>query len=213
VKRTLRALLAIAAIEGVIACTVSANVGDLSATPAESGSDAPATDSPAADGAPNDGATSDAEASIPIDAGCGVDFAHEGTSVDVQVQMASPPQFTGGTIVPGIYVLTAQNVYYAGTTGTVRIRETMRLRGSATAGAIERLTEAEKPSGSFKAYPLHGETITWFAPSAPNGPSFFLTPECPKKSFQGTGEFSAVGDTLTLFDAKDAVERVYHRVH
>ncbi len=205
-------LLSIGVIEGVIACTVSANVGDLSATSAESGSDAPANDGGADAFPPSDAEAEDAAdgSDAPLlEAGCGVTLAQEASFVDVQVQMTGPPNFVGGTIVPGIYVLTAMNVYFAGTTGTVRVRETMRVRGTSPAGAFDRLTEAQNPSGSFMGYPLHGETSTW---RAPNGPIFFQTPECPTKSFEGTGNFTAQGTTLSVFDGQRSVERVYRRL-
>lgn len=193
----------------VIACTVSANVGGLdvdsrdaaeASSPNDASSDAPAD-------APAEEDVADATA---FDAGCGIAFPQEASFVDVAVTTAVPPSYGGGTIAPGTYALVAMRAFMAGTTGTMQVRETMVLRGSAEAGARERLTEARNATGSFKAYPLHGETSTWQAPS---GPSFFETPECPTKSFQTTGRYEASGDTLAIFDDVNVIERTYRRTH
>jgi hypothetical protein len=214
VKRASLALLAplvmlsIAAIEGAIACTVSSNVGDLSAAVNESGSEA-ASDAASSDGALEDSPASNADADLPLDAGCGVGFAQQGTFVDVQVRTGVQPSFAGGTIVPGMYVLTALDIFYSGNTGTMQIRETMRVRGTNPAGTFDLLTEARNPSGSFTGYPLHGETITW---NAPNASIFFQTPECPAAMPEGTGNFSAQGESLTVFDAQEGIVRTYRRL-
>ena len=199
-----------------IACTVSANVGDLggggvldAAGDAPPGSDGGLTDALAADSAVNGEGGPDADPA-PIDAGCGVTFGHRGGFVDVGIVMGPTPNLTGGTIVAGMYELTALRVYFTGAeSGTMQVRETMRVRGSTTAGAFDRLTEAQNATGSFHAYPLHGETHT-FQTGA--GPGIFVKPECPTEDFETSGRFDAKGDTLTLFDSFELVERVYRRV-
>jgi hypothetical protein len=100
-------------------------------------------------------------------------------------------------------------VYYGGQSGTMEVRETIRIHGSSSAGTIDRLTEARNASGTFQTYPLHGETTTYQTGA---GPAFFVTPECPTPSFQSTSEYGVGTDTLTLFDDADGIERVYQRV-
>jgi len=207
---------------GVVAaaCTVSANVGELEAlpeggansgeagvlgdaTPSPDGSLASSSDAGAPDGSPDP---------TPIDAGCGVAFAHATTSgfVDIQVINGPPPNANGGTIVLGTYVLITMRSYFAMHTGTMQVRETIRVRGSVTAGAVDTLTEARSATGTFATYPLHGETFTWQRGGAT--PAFFITPECPKKDFQKTGTFKSEADTLMIFDDETGFERVYRRV-
>jgi len=189
----------------LLACVTRANVGDLEATPDASSNDA----APAIDGARSD-ASSASDVSTPtIDAGCNVGFPQEGSVVDIAVINGAPPFLNGGGIVLGTYELTAIRVFAGGTTGTARVRETIVVRGGATAGAIDRLTETTSATGSFKNVPLHGETVTWEAPS---GPVFFQTNECPKKEPERTGTFEANGTTLRIFDDQSVIEREYRRI-
>ena len=215
-KRPVPVLLSIAAALGVIACMVTANVGtELSAMPAESGSDGPppANDGATPDVAIVDGATSDADGTAqppPVDAGCDVSFAQEATFVNAQALPGVPPSYVGGTIVAGTYVLTAMNAYNVHTAGTVQIRETLRVRGPGLMGAFDRLTEAQNASGPFSASALHGESSTWRTPGAS---FFFETPQCPAQGLERHGEFTTQGDTLRVIDLDNLVERIYQRRH
>jgi hypothetical protein len=198
----------------LLACTVSANVGDLGgggvldaaddSSSANDGGTEPRLDSSPANDAGADGDP------VPLDAGCGVSFPQRGSFIDVGIVQGPTPSLSGGNIVPGLYELTAMRVYFDGSqSGTMRVRETMRVRGSAAAGAFDRLTEARDATGSFQAYPLHGETLTYEKAA---GPGIWLTPECPTKDFQTSNRFDMKGDTLILFDDLEFVERVYRRV-
>ena len=198
-----------------IACTVSANVGDLGGGGiVDAAGDVPeSSDAGPSDGhvdpAPEHDGGADADPT-PIDAGCGVAFAQRGSFVDVGIIQGPPPLLNGGTIAAGLYALTAMRVYYDGSqSGTMQVRETLRVRGSTTAGTFDRLTEARNASGSFVAHPLHGETIT-FQTAA--GPTIFVKPECPKPDFETGDRFDVQGDTLILFDESTWTERVYRRV-
>ena len=198
----------------VVACTVSANVGDLGGGGVlDAAGDAPPDSDGGLDALADSPVTSDGGADAdpaPIDAGCGVTFGQRGGFVDVGIVMGPTPNLSGGTIVAGLYELTAMRVYFTGAeSGTMQVRETMRVRGSSTAGAFDRLTEAQSATGSFQAYPLHGETHT-FQTGA--GPGIFVKPECPTEDFETSGRFDAKGDTLTLFDDLEFIERVYRRV-
>jgi hypothetical protein len=191
------------------ACTVAANVGDLgAAAPAETAAEGSASEP--ADGAAITDATTGGDAlAPPADAGCGVDFAQEGTFVSVRSVIGAPPGYVGGTITAGTYVLTSLSYYAGGVDGTLETRETLVVRGLPPVGAFERLTESRKPTGSLKALPIHGESSTW---RTPNAQFLFETPECPTEAFEITGQFTAQGTNLTLYDAENAVERVYRRV-
>ena len=207
-RRALLFFLLVTATAGAIACTTAANVGDLSRGSAESG--APGLDGEAPDASSSDAPPGDPDgAPPPSDAGCGVTFAQEATFIDVQVQNGVPPDHSGGTVVPGTYVLTAMSVYFAGTTGTVRMRETMEVHGGSPSGTLYRLIEAQNASGSFANIALHGERSLY---ESTNNPAFFVTAECPAKGFQRTGEFTAQGTTLVVYDAAKGIERTYRRL-
>lgn len=205
-------LLTIAFTAGSIACTITSNVGDLAARGAEAGgtgSDG-GPETTIGDGPTSPEAEAEAEAAPPtIDAGCGVTFAQEGSFLDIQVKLGGRPQQFGGTVVPGTYVLTSMVVFYPGTTGTARIRETLQLRGGPDNGAIVRLTETEQASGSFVNAPLHGERSLF---QATNGPGFFTTPTCPNEDFQTTGAITVSGSTLVLLDDTTGTNRTYTRL-
>lgn len=193
-----------------LACVVTADVGDLGATPSDAGPGSSDGATPiGSDAGPPPDAATDAT-TPPVDAGCGVAFAQEASFVDVQVVQGPTPFFNGGTIVPGTYALTSFRDYYPNRQGTLQVRETMVVRGSSTVGVLERLTEARSASGSFEAYPLHGETTTYDASG--NTPGILTTPECPTKGFQGTGTFQSGVDTLSLWDDSAQIERVYRRL-
>ncbi len=199
-----------------IACIVRADVGDIDGP--DSGApddpeDASATDTTAP--SKDAGNTSDVDANDAgnldpiVDAGCGVTFAQQADFIDVQVVQGSTPSLKGGSFTPGIYALVAMRGYGSDKSGTMQVRETMRVRGSATNGAFDRLTEARNATGSFEAYPLHGETIVW---DVLGGTSYFETMECPKSFGDKSARFEASEDTLTLFDNADWIERVYQRL-
>lgn len=197
-----------------MACTVSANVGDLGGGGVlDASGDAPTSSDGGMTDAPEDPPPLDGGADgdpIAIDAGCGVSFAQRGAFVDVGIVQGPTPSLSGGAIASGLYELTAMRVYFDGSqSGTMQVRETMRVRGSPSAGAFDRLTEARNATGSFQAYPLHGATITFLAGA---GPTIFVTPECPKKDFETGARFDAKGDTLTLFDDATWTERVYRKI-
>jgi len=209
-------LLTTAFTAGSIACTITSNVGDLAARGAEAdgtGSDGdggPETTIGDRPTSPEAEAEAEAEAASPtIDAGCGVTFAQEGSFLDIKVKQGGRPQHFGGTVVPGTYVLTSMVVFYPGTTGTARIRETLQLRGGPDNGAIVRLTETEQASGSFVNAPLHGERSLF---RATNGPGFFTTPACPTEDFQTTGAITVSGTTLVLLDDLTGTDRTYTRL-
>lgn len=195
------------------ACTVSANVGDLDAVP-DAASDGATSD------APTDGSTEGARDALgadalddavgTIDAGCGVDFPPQGGFIDVAPVQSNPPSYTGGAVVPGLYVLEAMRVYAASPLqGTMQVRERLRVRGSTTGGAFDVVTEARAPTGTFEAYPLHGETTQWTAGA---GPVLFTTRECPAETFPDhLMNFQTDGLTLTITDPGLALERVYRR--
>ncbi len=192
---------------GLIACTVTSNVGDLPRSAAESGI-------PEGGGELPESSTLDAPLDpdgppSPVDAGCGVTFAQEATSIDIQVRSGVGPQPMGGAVVAGTYVLTAMEVYFAGTTGTARVRETMEVRGGSPSGTLYRLIEITAASGSFKDAPLHGETSLYEADVTT---SIFVTPQCPQKTFQSTGDYSVSGDTLRIYDGPKGIERTYRRL-
>ncbi len=204
-----------------MACTVTASVGDLDAPASVGDLDAPAGDA-GSDVASVDGNQSDREDTGPstsdtgtpdapatIDAGCGVIFAQEASFIDIGLVQGPTPNLMGGAVVTGLYELIAMRVYFGPHEGTMQVRETMRVRGSTTAGAFDRLTEARAATGTFVAYPIHGETITW---NTGAGPAIFQSPECPVRSFESPHRFGVSGDTLTLFDDQDAIERVYRRI-
>jgi hypothetical protein len=203
-----KASLLIAFVVGALACTVGANVGDLDALPSEDGGSTNASEAGTNDAA---GQADVSTADVPeaIDAGCGVDFAQQANFVDVGVVQGPTPDLFGGAIAPGIYELTAMRVYFGPSTGTMQVRETIRVRGSATAGAFDVLTEARAATGTFQSYALHGETITWQVGA---GPVMFLASECPTVRPEQGGRFDVKGDTLTLFDDMEAIERVYRRI-
>jgi hypothetical protein len=190
-----------------LACTVRANVGALDAVAADGGTEASIPHDARVDPTP-DASTNDAS-TPPLDAGCGVTFPQEASFVDVAASAGVPPSYAGGTIVLGTYELVEMRFFAAGVTGTMQVRETIVVRGSPQQGAIDRLTEARNPTGTFAAYPLHGETSTW---EAPNASFFFETPECPAKDFNRTGRYEATSQTLTIFDDQDVVERKYRRI-
>lgn len=207
-RRLLFFLLLVLPAAGALACTTTANVGDLSKSDPEAG--APGRDGEAPDASSSDAPSSDGDGGLPsVDRGCGVTFAQEATFIDIQVNNGSPPPHLGGTVVPGTYVLTAISVYYAGATGTARVRETMVVRGSAQVGTLDVLTETKDATGSFKNATLHGESTQF---DAPGGSAFFMTPQCPKKSFETTGAHSAQADTLLIFDDQAGFERTYRRL-
>ncbi|MCW5832428.1 MAG: hypothetical protein KIS78_08320 [Labilithrix sp.] len=195
-----------------IACTVGANVGELGASASDAGEDgSAATDGELVTEADASTSIVDAgrDAEPPIDAGCGVSFGQRGDFVDVGVVMGPPPNLNGGPIAAGLYELTALRVYFGAETGTMQVRETMRVRGSTTAGAFDRLTEARNAVGSFEAYPLRGETHTFEVGA---GPTIFVAPECPAPDLEHGTRFDVTGTTFTLFDDVTATERVYRRV-
>ncbi len=191
-----------------LGCVVTADVGGLEA-PADAGpaDGAPSPDPAEASPPPLDGG---ADALPLVDHGCGVTFAQEGAFVDVQVVVGPSPFLRGGTLVPGTYALVSRRDFYPNRQGTMQLRETMVVRGSASAGAFDVLTEARNATGSFKAYALHGETITY--DTGGGTPAMFTTEECPQKDFQRTGTFEAGGDTLVLWDDSEQIERTYHRM-
>lgn len=196
-----------------IACTVSANVGDLDRSSDDGGTDAPSAEVPQSDGDTKDAAapaTTDDSASLEaVDGGCGVVMPQYGKFFDIElVTKGNPPFPMGGTLQPGIYALLARRYYYSGDTGTMSVRETLRIRGSSSAGSFERLVEAKNASGSFEAYPAHGESSTFEV----QGPALIVTPECPHDDLQTTFQFETAGDGLTLFDNATSEERVYRRV-
>lgn len=203
-----------------IACTVGANVGDLGGTAADGATAEGGTSADAGDAATpggDDGSSSSDGSKLdtnapPIDAGCGVTFGHAATAawIDVQIINGPTPNLSGGTIVQGTYALTAMRVYFGGQTGTMKIRETIRIRGSSSDGTFDVLTEAQNATGTFNGYPLHGETINFTV--AGSTPGLFTTPECPKKDFQVNGRFDVKGDVLTWLDDERVIERVYTRV-
>ena len=39
-----------------------------------------------------------------------------------------------------------------------------------------------------------------------------MTPQCPQKELESTGDYTAAGDMLTVYDNATQVERVYRRV-
>lgn len=180
---------------------------DASGDVSSSGDDAPISSKDA--GTENLDASDGEEPAPAADAGCGVTLVQQAKFVDAEVVPGPTPDLKGGAFVPGTYTLVAMRIYGAGESGTMQVRETMRVRGSSTNGAFDRLTEARNATGSFEAYPLHGETITWDVSA---GPSYFETTECPKKFGDRSGRFEASNDTLTLFDNIDWIERVYQRL-
>lgn len=196
----------------MVACTVSANVGDLDRAVGDGGTEA----SPESDAAGAEGSDAAADAKEPIahsadvvDGGCGVVLPQHGKLVDIALVNGPPPSHSSeGTLTPGVYELTAVRVYFSGKSGTMSVRETMRVRGSSAAGTFERLMEAKNASGTFEAYPQHGERATFEV----QGPALFVTPECPKDDFERISHFSSVGDTLSVFDNSTSEERVYRRV-
>lgn len=200
----------------VAACTVSANVGDLDAIPSEDGTDAASPDAPVAPGAPVTDAGPDSGRSSPpsFEAGCGVTFVQQGTFFDVEVVHGVSPFLSGGAIVPGTYALVAMRVYDPEATGTMQIAETLRVRGSSSAGTLELLTESRSASGTFRAHPLRGERSTFEAAHASDvgDPSIFLTPECPTRDFGQFHRFGTNGDELTFFSEEAMIERVYRRI-
>jgi len=208
VKPTSLFLITSLLIAGLYACTVTSNVGDLARSDAESG--VPGADGDLPEGSLADTAQPDADgAPSSIDAGCGVTFPQEATLVDVQVRDGVSPQPTGGQVVAGTYVLTAMEVYFAGTTGTARVRETMEVRGGSPGGTIYRLIEAEQASGSFKNIPRHGETSLYDADVTS---TMFITPQCPQKRFQSGNEYSVKPDKLVIYESSNGIERTYQRL-
>jgi hypothetical protein len=198
------------ATASAFACTTTANVGDLTTTASDAEAGPLPTDGGVAEAAPSDAPVSDApiDAGPVVDAGCGVKLSQEASFIDIQVQNGGPSWAGGGSIVPGTYALTGMKVYYTGTTGTARVRETMLVRGSPTIGTLDVLTETESATGSFKNATLHGESTDYNAP----GDAFFFTPKCPKSDFEMTGRHLAQGTTLILYDASNGIERTYLRL-
>ena len=193
---------------GLIACTVTSNVGDLPRTGAESGIPEGGSDD-ALEGsvldAPLDG---DGPPVTPVDAGCGVTFAQEATAIDIQVRVGVEPDQSGGDVLAGTYVLTAMDAYH-GDTGSARVRETMEVRGASPSGTLYRLIEITAASGTFVNVPLHGETSLYTAEITT---AFQVTPQCPKKGFAGGGRYTASGDTLVIYESTPGIVRTYHRV-
>lgn len=195
------------------ACTVRANVGDLDRPTNDGGVESSEPDGNASRDASDERSEAARDASEPeatvIDGGCGVVLPQQGKFFDIQLEThAQPPFPKGGTLTPGVYELTAQRYYYSGDTGTMAVRETMRVRGSSSAGTLERLIEAKNASGTFEAYPLHGETSTFVI----HGQTIFITPECPSEDLERSLTFGVTGDSLTLFDSSTFEERVYRRI-
>lgn len=194
------------------ACTVSANVGDLDRAPVDGGAET--TEERDANGNDVDGAKTPQDAEDEpvlgaVDGGCGVVLPPAEKFLDIEVvNDRPPPNPMGGTIAPGVYELVALRYYFSGKSGTMAIRETMRVRGSASAGTFERLVEAKNASGSFKPFALHGETDTFEV----QGPVLFVTPECPKEGFEDAREVGTSADALTIFDTSAGEERVYRRI-
>lgn len=208
----MKRFLAIAPGLVLFACTVRANVGALDPDAAQTPADASTSDVAPGDAQPDDASTTtDARDSgeTGVDAGCGVTFPQEASFVDAAVTVGVPPSYAGGTIALGTYALVGMRFFSSANSGTMQVRETIVVRGAPAAGAIDRLNEARNATGTFEAYPLHGETVTWEAPNA----SFFLeAPECPQKDFQRTGQYEATPQTLTIFSDRDVVERKYQRI-
>jgi hypothetical protein len=217
------ALIPLAIVLAFAACTVSANVGELDPSASGDGGDA-SNNNNIIDGAgggdddhastPSDGNTNaDVTSPITIDAGCGVTFAQAASAsfIDIQIINGAIPDPQGGTIVQGMYALTTMRVYFTGNqSGTMQIKETINIRGSSSDGTFDVLTEAQNPSGSFTAYPLHGETITFSVQGMT--PEVLTAHECPTKDQNNQNRFEAQGNTLTLFDDMNQIERIYQRV-
>jgi hypothetical protein len=185
----------------LVACAARANVGDLGSTdaavPSSSSSPSPS---------PKDGGD-EREASK---TDCRLDLPEAAEFIDAVIVTGSPPFLEGGSIAPGLYELTAMRIYFTGAeAGTMRIRETLRVRGSTKAGALESFAEGKDATGSFTAFEPRARTMT-FETGA--GPAIFMTLECPQKDYVRSNRFEATSDTLTLFESVTQTERVYRRV-
>jgi hypothetical protein len=84
-------------------------------------------------------------------------IANVGTSVTKASVAGAPPAMTGGTIVPGTYVLTKFELYMSGT-GTSVHKETMEFGAGTMSNVTSKDGSADKPG--FFTYATAGDTIT-----------------------------------------------------
>ena len=201
----------------VAACTEDLNVGTvtgdggLSSGSSSSGSNS--TSSGSSSGGLSSGGSSGSSgaagsSSGSPDVGCNVSFTQAGDFVPIQYVQAGPPQYTGGTLVPGTYVLTGYHVYGAGPQGTGNVRETIVLTGSPTVGAIATLSEIEETTGDFTAHGPLGQHATYMGNTG--SPALFLDQDCPS-SDNPTIEFTASSTTLLWFDDISFTEHAYQK--
>lgn len=205
------------------ACSAVAYVGDLgsgdvdaAAPPAQDGATEGGEAPPPGDagGAEEADVLRDAEepradAEPVVDAGCGIVRAQGGAFVPVEIVPTSPPNYSGGTIVPGAYVLTGERSYLSGPRGTLEVRETLVVTGSPTVGAFERLGESRNATGDFRARAPYGERLEY--ETFTGQPTMFQERTCPADPRTLQGRFTATGTTLVLFDSLEATERTYER--
>jgi hypothetical protein len=192
---------------GFFACSVDANVGTIPADAAPTNGDA-TLETAAPDAIGGDASTPDAaDVTAPVDAGCGVTFAQQGSWIDLLVVQDTPPFGQGGTIVPGTYALTALRAYLGSAPGTAEVRETLAVAGSPSVGTIATLSESRNTSGGYTSYPPTGTTATYMADSPTM--SFFTNPTCGTPAV-ASGNYTATGSTLSI--VVDAIERVYQLV-
>jgi hypothetical protein len=143
-------------------------------------------------GGGGDGGTDSGEAGA-ADAGVCTDLPNTGILVDRTGVQGDPPTSTGGTIVDGIYDLTALNVYVgvSGVSGPTGITAKASLR--IAAGKIDQVIEL---GGNGKT----ATTTATRSAYAASGASFAETQLCPATGAGGQLQFTAADPLLVLTD-------------
>lgn len=190
----------------IFACNADILVGSALVSDASLSADASGTH----DASPSADALAQSDTSTETDAGCGAVFSQEGAFVTIRTVDDVLPSPTGGTLIPGTYVLTDESVYLGGRRGTAEARETLVVRGSDVAGTMTRLEERRNAGGNFTNLLPTGSRFD-YETAATN--ILWQDAICPEKQARRGSFYSVAPNTLKIHDSSEQLLREYHRIY